>query len=258
MAILLKDYLVDRLPPYIIDNDSYKDGNQQGFVERFVEIFGAELDDYYYNEISGIVDLIDPASAPASYLDYIAYSLGDLPNISTSDAHYRNILSFIISIYKIKGTAQSYKSIMTTAKIYSTTVTEVPLADITYDNGGTYYYDDGISYYDANCAVCSDYSLTLLGTESMDAILYQKIRTLITLVEPINATLTTITYNGQLVTEVLIDVWVDSNGDLIYNNDDDPGLTLSLDEYGNLVIEGPNADLYFVNESGDLIYVKLT
>ena len=255
MGTILKDFIIGLLPPYIIDNDSYKDGNQQGFVERFMEIFGEELDDEYYDNIEGIIDLIDPFNTPADFLDYIAFTLGDLPNISTTDDHYRNILSFIISIYRIKGTIQSFKSILTAAKVYTTVLTEIAPVGITYDNGGTYYYDDGVTIYDDNCIPCSSYDLTLTGTDTLTAELYLKILNLIKLVEPINANLRNFTYNTELITEVLIAVWVDSNGDLQYNNDDDPGLILTLDEFGNLIISGPQADQYYIS-NGDLYYLS--
>jgi hypothetical protein len=79
---------------------------------------------------------------------------------------------------------------------------------------------------------------------------------LVKLIEPINAKLTKITYNGSEVQQIFITVEINEEGDLEYNNDNDPDLVLSLDSFGNLIIDGPLADRYFIQD-GDLYFILI-
>lgn len=254
--IILEDWVGERLPTFVKDNDEPFIGGK-GFLERFLGVFGAELDAEYYTNIVDVLQIYDPRTAPAQYLDYIAYSLGDLEDYSSSETHYRNILSFMVSIYNIRGTKQSFKSILTVAKVHTTVITELTPIGTQYDNIN-YKHDDGTTRYDESCPPCSNYNITMTGTETLDADLWNKIKGLINIVEPINANRVVSIYNGGTITEELISVEVDGNGDLIYNNGNDPGLVLSLDAFGNLIISGPEADLYYVDDNGDLIYILIS
>ncbi len=248
-------YLVKKqLPDYVIDNDSYKDLDNKGFVERYLSIFGAELDEFYYNQIDEIGDQTNPLNASnIAYLDLIAAGLGDLPNISQNSDHYRRILSFILSIWKVKGTKKSYKAIFYTLSVILVSLDEIDVTVLHYDDGVS-TYDDGVTFYDENCPICSEYDITVTGP-ALTADIYQKLLNLVTLVEPINAHLRNITYNGSLIELVFITVEI-IDGDLVYDNTYDPGLILELDANGDLLISGPNASLYFVNSNGDLIFLN--
>lgn len=249
----ISDLVKKQLPDYIIENDSYKDLDGKGFVERFLSIFGAELDEFYYDQINEIGDQTNPLNASKiAYLDLIAASLGDLPNISQNSDHYRRILSFIISIWKIKGTKKSYTDIFYTLSVILVSLNEIDNAIISYDDGIA-LYDDGVSFYDTNCLPCSDYDLVVTGPD-LTSDIYLKLLNLIALVEPINAHIRNITYNGTLIELIFITVTI-VDGDLIYDNAYDPDLILTLDANGDLLISGPMASLYFVNSAGDLIFL---
>lgn len=251
---MIKEYVKNKLPNYIIDNDSYKDINGKGFVERYLEIFGAELDDEYLPELEGIINQKNPQLTNADFLDYIAGQLGDLPNISKDTAHYRNILSFIVSIWAIKGTIKSYKSILYSLGLYNTTITEIPLVTVAYDDPAVSYDAAELFQYDTSCQTCSEYIINTTGpTLTVD--IYQQLLNLVELVEPINAKLKHIVYNGDIVTQLYITVTVDENGDLVYENINDPLLLLTLDSNGDLIISGPNANRYYIDSNGDLIYL---
>lgn len=250
--ISLKDYLVNLLPNYIIDNDSYKDINGKGFVQRFLEIFGLELDEYYYNTIDTIVDQVNPKlTSKVDFLDYIALMLGDTPDLESTPSAYRNLLTFIVSIYKVKGTHNSYKWLLYVIGLEAT-IEELPPETTQYDDDEVLYDND--EYYDVSCDTCSYYNLHLVGSGTLSAATYNKVLTIVDLLEPIHAKLGDITYNGDVVNFVVIEVEIDSNGDLVYNNDNDPTLVLTLVN-GDLIISGDNADKYYLNSEGDLIYI---
>jgi len=205
----LSDLIRRQLPDYVIDNDSYKDINKKGFVERYLSIFGAELDEYYYDQIDKIVDQVDPLNTGnVLMLDLIAGGLGDLPNISKNSDHYRRILVFITSIWRIKGTKQSYKSLLYTVGCYNTDIVEVPLVGSSYDDGVT-FYDDGVSFYDGNCPTCSEYDIITTGPALTDEI-HQAILNLVVLVEPINAKLRNLIYNEEVLTHTFDDTFDDT------------------------------------------------
>lgn len=249
----LKDLIRGQLPDYIIDNDSYKDVDAKGFVERYLSIFGDELDEFYYDQIDKIVDQVDPLNVGnVALLDLIAAGLGDLPNISKDSDHYRRILSFILSIWKVKGREKSYVAILYTLGLTNTVITQIDATVINYDDGVS-AYDDGVSFYDTNCPTCSSYNLSVTGP-TLTAAIYQKLINLITLVEPINAHIKVITYNGTPITLLTITVDI-VDGDLVYDNVYDPDLILTLDSFGDLQISGPNASLYFIDGNGDLIFI---
>lgn len=253
--VLLKDYMTNLLPDYIKREDSYKDVDGKGFIVRYLEIFGAELDEFIYNKIGNLENEFNPLSITnAGYLDYIAFLLGDLPNLTQDEDAYRRLLTHIISIYKVKGTKKSFKAILYVAGVEIEEFNEVPLSAQVYD-GEDINYDDSINY-DENCATCSEYDLVVSSTLTLTASLYSKILDLISLVEPVNAKLRNFTFNENSIEEVLIEVIIDENGDLVYDNAADPDLELTLTSDGDLIIEGPNANKYFLNNEGDLIYVS--
>lgn len=251
--IVYKDYLVKRLPGYIIDTDSYKDINDKGFVQRYIEIFGEELDDYYSDKLENLSDLYSPLSCDPVYLDYIATMLGDLPRYLSNNDDFAQLLTYILSIYRAKGTKKSYQAILGTLGFNSVTLNEFNPGTGVYDEDPLTYYDTGL-LYDDGCKTCSDYEVVLTGTGPITAELFQKAKELIAIVEPLGATLLNIYYNGDIIVAVYIEVTINDDGDLVYDNTNDPGLILTLVD-GDLVISGPNADKYFLDENGDLYYV---
>lgn len=252
--ISLKEYITSLLPPYIKDQDSYKDVNEKGFVERYIEIFGLELDEHYYPKIYEVEKEFSPLDTTnPAFLDYFGFTLGDWPRFSITEAGYRRFLSYVVSIFKIKGTIKSFYAILYPLGVQIESFTEIPLVTVAYDAG--FDYDEAEVNYDEVCQTCSYYDLSVSSLDDLSAQLYQKILDAISLVEPINARLRNFEFNGDVIEEVIISVEVDEFGDLIYNNDADPGLVLTLSIDGDLIISGPNAGRYYLNSEGDLIYI---
>lgn len=248
--LVFKDFIKSLLPEYIIQEDSYKDLDGKGFIVRFLEIFGEELDEQYYNKIEELQDQLTPGLCQAVYLDYFAVMEGDFAVQLNNEYDYRQFLQYLLSIYQVKGRKLSYEAMLGALGL-TVVLTEIEPLGVNYDNPEINYDDEGV-FYDISCATCSDYNLDITGPNPISPTLYQKILELIALVEPINATLGTITYNGSEITALYIDVQIDENGDLVYNNDVDPDLILTLVD-GDLIVSGPNADRYFIFD-GDLYF----
>lgn len=249
--IIFKDYIVKRLPNYIIEQDSYKDGTGKGFVYRFLEIFGEEIDDELYIKIENLVNELDPLTVDIKFLEYYAARLGDIPRLIDNDADFRRFLTWLISVYRFKGTKASYVALLSSLGISAVAVNEEPIVGALYDTG--LLYDDGV-FYDDTCQSCSAYSLDLTTAVVITGALYQKVISFVELIEPINATLEEVLWNGNPVTDYLIEVYIDENGDLIYNNPNDPDLVLTLVN-GDLIIDGPNSEYYYIADNGDLHFI---
>lgn len=136
--------LILLLPDYFKKNDTYKDQEGRGILERFLSICG----DYFGNTISpqidNILDIIDidfdTSSLPDDdvrkkyehvFLNNLWEFLGEIPygysalynNISTSDpwitnastiprADCRRLLKYTLSLYKIRGTLDFYNILL--------------------------------------------------------------------------------------------------------------------------------------------------
>ena len=160
MPLILESYVKSLLPTYVREKDSFKDSNEEGFVVRFMGALGAEWDDDYYNKVDVIIDLINPYDAPTNFLDYIGQMLGNMPDFSQDENHYRQLLSFIISIYRIKGTKKSFISIFHALSL-NTIITEIAPTGLLYDDLTPHLYDDAGVNYDDDCLPCTDYDLDL-------------------------------------------------------------------------------------------------
>lgn len=254
--VIFKDYIRNLLPDYILINDSYKDVNGLGFVARFMQIFGEELDEFYYPKINNFEDNFSPLNvSDPRFLDYYAAGAGDIPRFLTDDQEFARLLTFLISIYQVKGTAKSYKAILTTLGFSNAEVIEPPQIDNSYDAQPPLLYDDPEVFYDDGCKTCTDYDINITTVTPLTGDTFSKVRDLVSLVEPINAKLKNILWNGDIIEAVFIEVFIDSNGDLNYENANDPGLILTLDN-GDLIIDGPNASKYFLDNNGDLYYIN--
>ena len=109
MNVLFKNFLFKRLPTYFKRFDSNKDLQGRGTLERYMGILGEELDEEIVPLIENYLDVVDAQVSPERFLIHLSDTLGNPPDISQNLAEYRNILSFIVSYYKIKGTEAAYQ-----------------------------------------------------------------------------------------------------------------------------------------------------
>jgi hypothetical protein len=253
--IVFNDYLVKRLPDYIIERDSYKDINQKGFVQRYVGMLGLELDEEIYNKLEELPDQWDPRTvANPEYINYFAVMLGDLPRLLDDEYNYSSILLYIVSIYRIKGTINSYKALLGALGHTTVTIAEIDNSSVIYDlTPSPLLYDAPGVIYDDNCRSCSFYQILLTTSLPVTGVNYQSVIVAASLLEPLGAQLLSVSWNGDTVNGVYIEVYIDPDGNLFYDNAADPGLILTLVN-GDLIISGPNAVKYYL-DGGNLYYV---
>lgn len=140
-----KDYIFKNLLPFFFqNNDSYRDEQGKGILERFMEICSGYFDteiiddattktegDQYQPGLDNILNLIDVEKTPELFLNYIWEFLGEIPyayglivqgqvynkedlegwminNEDFPQADPRKLLKYCISLYKIRGTARFY------------------------------------------------------------------------------------------------------------------------------------------------------
>ncbi len=198
-SILFRNFLFSRLPDYFKANDSYKDADDKGLLERFMDIMGQELDEGVYPYIYNYLDIIDAQKANSVYLNHISDMLGNPPDIFGSNQAYRNMLSYITSIYKIKGTKKAYQLFFSILG-YDVEINEiVPIStESTYDSGGIYdndnvFENNTTSYDGTSCPACVYYDISLFPRENVvvdikyDDDFYRRLLEAIKFNEPINS-----------------------------------------------------------------------
>lgn len=71
--------LIDLLPYYFKENDTYKDAQGKGILERFLEICGSYLEDQVVANIEGLLDNLNVESCPEHFLSYFWEWFGCIP-----------------------------------------------------------------------------------------------------------------------------------------------------------------------------------
>jgi hypothetical protein len=207
MNVLFKVFLFDKLPAYFRRNDSNKDLQGQGTLERYMGILGSELDEEIIPLIENYLDIVDAQITPERFLVPLSDSLGNPPDISQNLDEYRNILSYIVTYYKIKGTEAAYQLFFSLLG-FNVTITEIEPIDILYDINLLYDEDD-ILLYDSQCPTCSCYLIEFSNvadsnnninpiTPETIALLHEAIE----FNEPINACLDSLTHNIVLLDDL--------------------------------------------------------
>lgn len=263
---MLKEYIIKLLSDDILERDSYKDSQGRGFVQRFVEIFGEDLDEVVIKSIEEYdVYTIDINNADSKFIEYYEDLQGDVKNFGVTESLRRNIVKYIIAIYQIKGTKKSIHQILAIRGFKVLSITEHPPLEYLYDEPGV-NYDDPVVMYDKSCDTCSEITIDMerntpdpLSLEEIE-IIYQ----LIDLVIPINTNIRDVQVNGSSVINLITAIYLDTEpgsgvvtpqGDMFYSEDDPLGeVELSINDVGDLVVSGTKTAGYSLNNEGDLIY----
>lgn len=189
---VFQTFIQDRLPDYFRRNDTYVDNNGDGLLMRYLSIFGDEIDQEIIPTIECYLNIIDAQNCDAQYLTHISDVLGNPPDIFGDDDKYRNLLSYICSVYKIKGTKKAYELFFSLLG-FDIDLYEIPLNDsvLNYDSAGE--YDTDMIYDQSKCSPCSFYDITFYPKDPSNYVftadLIAKLRAAIKFNEPINAKL---------------------------------------------------------------------
>jgi hypothetical protein len=120
----------------------------------------------------------------------------------------------------------------------------------TFDSGTG--FDSSLRTFDSDVEDLGGYYVELYGEVSPSNTLVVDSYKIVKFLEPINARLLGIKYNGVDVPRAIMRVYIDEEGDIIYDNSADPTVYFELTDSGDLVVKGPNAYLYYLDSEGNL------
>lgn len=199
-----KSWLFNQLPANFRDRDSYKDANDKGLLQRYLENLGTEYDDEMVDFIHNFCNIFNLDVTDAKFLPLLGFLLGSPPNITSNNTDYRRFLKHIVSIYKVKGTPKSYQLLFNTLGL-GVVVYEYPKQpQITYDAGFNY---DEHNLYDIPCEPCPTYSLFYFDLNddcatpvinSVPDSLLNQIKAIVCLLQPIDCKLLDLSHNINL------------------------------------------------------------
>lgn len=254
MAFSLKAKIFSLFSPSWVDRDSLKDENGAGFMQRFNEMLADDTDTVVLPGIAELTDnVVNPDTALVKFLPYME-DLRGVSYVDDVEATRRKILKYAIRFNKIKGTKRALEMLLNLYLGLEVTITE-HFEAYTFDSPEK--FDSTLRRFDrTKCSqYCTEYSVELTGAAvNLTLVQFKAVFEIIKWNQPINAKLRACTYNGTLISSTVVYVYVDADGNLLYNNEYDPDLILSINGSGDLIVSGVNASHYSINEDGDLIY----
>ena len=111
-------HLIDYLPFYYKERDTYKDGNGQGILEKLLEICGTYFQDNIKAEIDSSLEILDISSTSEYYLGLLWEMLGQMPFarvgrnpglLSLSLQQQRDLIRYTNTLLKIRGTKKFFQ-----------------------------------------------------------------------------------------------------------------------------------------------------
>jgi len=197
------NWIFDRFPRRFKIEDSYKDADGKGLLERMMGVIGDELDEEIIPLIEDYQVQQNPITCDSKFINLIAFFYGNPPSPLSYEDLYRKLLSKITEVNKIKGTEASYVLFFKLIGL-DVAVREVPLVDYRYDKDNIRYDNNEHLRYDMNCPPCSGYYLDILDHDNLypefihnpiDPEIFKLLMSMIRYCEPINARLIEVTYD---------------------------------------------------------------
>lgn len=134
-------HLIDYLPFYYKNKDTYKDGNGQGILEKLLEICGTYFQDNIKSEIDSSLEILDIGSTSKYYLNLLWGMLGQMPfaristhhgPLSLSEEQQRSLIKYTNTLLKIRGTEKFFQVMFS---VFSNEFNNLAIT-ITSDNPG--------------------------------------------------------------------------------------------------------------------------
>ena len=180
-----------------------KDHGDNQLLQRFLSAILQEPQDTIIPKLENVWDFFDAELIEEPLLVHFAELFGNPPNMLGGVPYYRKLLRNLPIILKHKGTKLSYDYLL---GLFGVTIT------ITEDSDGEYRYDAGYNHdsevtlhYDEICPPCSGYQIVVQDPTESSLVLkeafedpdkYRQLIHIIQFIEPINARLTSLTYEG--------------------------------------------------------------
>jgi hypothetical protein len=211
-------YIFGLLPPYFKATDSYKDVNDKGLLERFLEALGMEWDERLIPPLENV----NSVYTDTKFIQMQANLKGGLPQGNLSDAFYTKLVQNWIHILKVKGTKLAYQQIF---YLYDPSIIVNITENFPVGNSrdtGEFPRDNPLALRDIFCRNCYNYSvfLTYDATNIPNRAKFEDdANYLISLIEPVNLKLTSLEvgYTNSfedtfdLTGQEQIDISLDSN-----------------------------------------------
>ena len=227
--------------------DSNKDSNGKGTNERFQEILASDWDTELLPLIESLIDnTLIATTVWERFIPYLEQAYG-IEVLVDDMAIRRGIIKNWIPLMKVKGTYRSYDILF---KLLGFEVLNIEDVAITQGLDSQFTFDDPARRFDDDsCNTCSYYNLNLYGSQPLTLQIINLILRAVKIVEPINAKLLKVTFN-----DIVLDfsIFVEANGDLIFNNELEVPINITLAENGDLIVDSENAQNYFIN-NGNLL-----
>jgi hypothetical protein len=249
-----KTKIFNLFSPYDHTADINKNSEHKGTNQRYNEVVGGYIDEELLKKIDNLVENnLLPDVAYERFIPYLEQRLGVSVIMGNTMEWRRRVLAHILHWYQIRGTIKAYTLMLSMLGFESIEIIE-DMHTNSLDSVLT--FDDPDRVFDmSKCNRCIFYDIKFKGTIQITPELNKAIDSIIKFNEPINARRRTIRYNDKPLITKIISVWIDDNGDLIYSNDYDPELILELSPAGDLIVKGPNAEYYSLDEQGNLVYI---
>ena len=249
-----KTKIFNLFSPYDHTADINKNSEHKGTNQRYNEVVGGYIDEELLKKIDNLVENnLLPDVAYERFIPYLEQRLGVSVIMGNTMEWRRRVLAHILHWYQIRGTIKAYTLMLSMLGFESIEITE-DMHTNSLDSVLT--FDDPDRVFDmSKCNRCIFYDIKFKGTVQITPELNKAIDSIIKFNEPINARRRTIRYNDKPLITKIISVWIDDNRDLVYSNDYDPELILELSPAGDLIVKGPNAEYYSLDEQGNLIYI---
>lgn len=194
-VIFFKDWLWGKLPFHFWKEDTYRDLNDEGVLQRYLRNFGMELDEGIKPFIDNFMDLFDAMKCRVDLLPQLSFILGLPVNLDNTEATYRRVLAYAVAIYRIKGTAKSYKAIFNLLGLSIQIIEDDPKGSDIYDadEDGNIYDNvptEDLIHYDSQ-NYCSTYLIAYNNptNTAVDPALLALAQAAICSIQPINARL---------------------------------------------------------------------
>lgn len=190
MPFSLQQKVFDKFGAFYKLYDTYQDLDGKGILERYMEMFGKETDDSYYS-FSHLDNAFLSASIKEELIVFLEETFGNLPKISESTTLRKRVLKFAIFLLQVKGTLQALITLLRWLGFTNVTIQD-NLRNFGFDSDTT--FDDEDRVFDSFLQGKDVYELTIYGNITLTAELLGFIYSLIKWNEPIDASISKITY----------------------------------------------------------------
>jgi len=157
MAFNFRNWIFSLFPDSIRRDDSYKNNENKGLLERYTQVIDHEVDEEIYPHIRDIFNLLNAKVVDIKYLPYLAYSLGDAPLTSSTTVN-RKLIAWLNTLWAIKGKDEAYAWLGNLFGIRLKPIWTYGARPVRYDNYPLDIYDDSLKY-DTTCPKCSTLTL---------------------------------------------------------------------------------------------------